>query len=77
MLDALVATALDGRDHVGTAHLATLPPALARLVVRRLAEDAARAPVPAVRRRVCPRSAWRDGALDLGERRARGGRYGG
>ncbi len=67
VLDELVATVLDGRDHVGTEHLAILPPALARLVVRRLAEDAAG--------RLCPRApgrlpeliALRDGALDVGE----------
>jgi tRNA(Ile)-lysidine synthase len=67
VLDELVATVLAGRDHVGTEHLAVLPPALARLVVRRLAEDAAG--------RLCPRApgrlgellALRDGALDVGE----------
>ena len=51
VLDEVVDTALAGRDHVAVAHLAALPPALARLVVRRLAEDAAgrlcaRAPAP-------------------------------
>jgi tRNA(Ile)-lysidine synthase len=40
VLDEVVATALAGRDHIGVEHLAALPPALARLVVRRLAEDA-------------------------------------
>jgi tRNA(Ile)-lysidine synthase len=67
VLDELVATVLDGRDHVSTAHLAALSPALARLVVRRLAEDTAG--------RLCPRAASRlgellqlgDGALDVGE----------
>jgi tRNA(Ile)-lysidine synthase len=67
VLDELVETVLDGRDHVGTEHLAVLPPALARLVVRRLAEDAAG--------RLCPRApgrlpeliALREGALDVGE----------
>ncbi len=67
VLDDLVATVLDGRDHVSTAHLAALPPALARLVVRRLAEDVAQ--------RLCPRAPGRlpellelgDGALDVGE----------
>jgi len=67
VLDELVATVLDGRDHVSTAHLAMLPPALARLVVRRLAEDAVG--------HLCPRAPGRlgdllglgDGALDVGE----------
>jgi tRNA(Ile)-lysidine synthase len=67
VLDELVATVLDGRDRVSTAHLAVLPPALARLVVRRLAEDATG--------RLCPRAPARlgellqlgDGALDVGE----------
>jgi tRNA(Ile)-lysidine synthase len=40
VLDEVVATALAGRDHIGVAHLAALPPALARLVVRHLAEAA-------------------------------------
>ena len=41
VLDVVVDTALDGRDHIAVAHLAALPRALARLVVRRLAETAA------------------------------------
>ena len=40
VLDVVVDTALAGRDHIALAHLADLPPALARLVVRRLAEAA-------------------------------------
>jgi tRNA(Ile)-lysidine synthase len=67
VLDEVVATALAGRDHIAVAHLAALPPALARLIVRRLAEDAAG--------RLCARAASRlpdilelgDGALDLGD----------
>jgi tRNA(Ile)-lysidine synthase len=67
VLDELVDTVLAGGERVGTAHLAALPPALARLVVRRLAEDATG--------RLCPRAPGRleellglgDGALDLGE----------
>jgi len=67
VLDEVVATALAGRDHIETDHLAALPPALGRLVVRRLAEDAAG--------RLCARAAARlpdilalgDGALDLGD----------
>jgi tRNA(Ile)-lysidine synthase len=67
VLDEVVETALAGRDHIAVAHLAALPPALARLVVRRLAEDAAG--------RLCARAPARlpdilalgDGALDLGD----------
>jgi tRNA(Ile)-lysidine synthase len=67
VLDEVVATALAGRDHIAVDRLAALPPALARLVVRRLAEDAAE--------RLCARAAARlpdilslgDGALDLGD----------
>jgi len=67
VLDEVVETALAGRDHIAVEHLAALPPALARLVVRRLAEDAAG--------RLCSRAAARvgdilalgDGALDLGD----------
>ena len=67
VLDEVVETALAGRDHIAVAHLAALPPALARLVVRRLAEDAAG--------RLCARAAGRlgeilalgDGAIDLGD----------
>jgi tRNA(Ile)-lysidine synthase len=67
VLDEVVATALAGRDRIEVSHLAALPPALARLVVRRLAEDVAG--------QLCARAAGRldeiltlgDGALDLGE----------
>ena len=67
VLDEVVDTALAGRDRIEIGHLAALPPALARLVVRRLAEDAAG--------RLCARAATRlpdilalgDGALDLGD----------
>ncbi len=41
VLDVVVRTALAGRDRIAVGHLAALPPALARLVVRRLAEAAA------------------------------------
>ncbi|WP_206677938.1 hypothetical protein, partial [Salmonella enterica] len=40
VLDAVVAEALGGEDRIALARLAGLPRALARLVVRRLAEDA-------------------------------------
>ncbi len=67
VLDEVVETALAGRDEIAVAHLAALPPALARLVLRRLAEDAAG--------RLCARAPGRldeilalgDGALDLGD----------
>ena len=67
VLDDVVATALAGGDAISVEHLAALPRALARLIVRRLAEDAAGS--------LCPRAAARlddilglgDGALDLGD----------
>jgi tRNA(Ile)-lysidine synthase len=68
VLDEVVAAALAGRDHLARAELAALPPALGRLVLRRLAEDATGA--------LCARAATRlddvlalgdDGALDLGD----------
>ncbi|MBW3653369.1 MAG: tRNA lysidine(34) synthetase TilS [Actinobacteria bacterium] len=67
VLDEVVDTALAGRDQIAVAHLAALPPALARLVVRRLAERAVGG--------LCARAAGRlddivalgDGALDLGD----------
>lgn len=76
VLDDVVHTALNGRDAIEVAHLARLPPALARLVLRRLAEDATGG--------LCPRAAGRledvlaldEGALDLGDgarARVRGG----
>jgi tRNA(Ile)-lysidine synthase len=51
VLDEVVTTALAGRDRIGIAHLAELPPSLARLVVRRLAEEATGV--------LCPRAAAR------------------
>ena len=68
VLDEVVDTALAGEDHVALATLRALPPALARLVVRRLAEDAAGG--------LCARAPGRlddilalgeQGALDLGD----------
>jgi tRNA(Ile)-lysidine synthase len=68
VLDVVVDTALAGRDRIAVAHLAELPPALGRLVVRRLAEVATG--------ELCPRAAGRladilaladDGALDIGD----------
>jgi tRNA(Ile)-lysidine synthase len=66
VLDVVVDTALAGRDRIAVEHLAALPRALARLVVRRLAEAAtgelcARAPG-----RLDDIVALGDGALDVG-----------
>jgi len=52
VLDEVVATALGGRARIALEHLAALPLALARLVVIRLAEDAAGVPLAAVGGRV-------------------------
>ena len=46
VLDEVVEVALAGRSRIALAHLGALPGALARLVVIRLAEDAAGAPWP-------------------------------
>jgi tRNA(Ile)-lysidine synthase len=67
VLDVVVDTALAGSDRIAVDHLAALPRALARLVVRRLAETAtgglcARAPG-----RLDDIVALGDGALDLGD----------
>jgi tRNA(Ile)-lysidine synthase len=68
VLGTVVQTALAGRDHIAIDQLAQLPVALARLVVRELAERA-------IGGRPCPRAASRlpeilalgDGALDVGD----------
>jgi tRNA(Ile)-lysidine synthase len=68
VLDVVVDTTLAGRDRISLLYLADLPPALGRLVVRRLAEDATGG--------LCGRVSARledilalgdDGALDVGE----------
>ena len=68
VLDVVVDTALAGRDRIAVLYLADLPRALARLIVRRLAEDATGG--------LCGRVAGRledilalddDGALDVGD----------
>jgi tRNA(Ile)-lysidine synthase len=68
VLDVVVDTALAGRDRIAVSYLADLPPALARLVVRRLAEVATGG--------LCGRAPGRlddifalgeDGALDVGD----------
>jgi tRNA(Ile)-lysidine synthase len=67
VLDAVVDTALGGRDAIGVEHLAALPRALARLVVRRLAEDAVGGLCARVPGRLDDLLALGDGALDLGD----------
>jgi tRNA(Ile)-lysidine synthase len=67
VLDEVVDTALAGRDRIAVAHLAALPPALARLVLRRLAEDAAGRLCARAAARLDEVLALRDGALDLGD----------
>jgi tRNA(Ile)-lysidine synthase len=52
VLDAVVEEVLQGRDRVEVARLAALPPALRRLVARRLAEEATGHLVPAAAARV-------------------------
>jgi tRNA(Ile)-lysidine synthase len=66
VLDAVVATALAGRDRIAVEHLRELPAALGRLVVRRLAEDALGAPVPRAVARFEDILAL-DGSLDVGD----------
>lgn len=66
VLDAVVTTALAGRDRISVEHLRELPRALGRLVVRQLAEDALGAPVPRAVSRYEDLLAL-DGALDVGD----------
>jgi tRNA(Ile)-lysidine synthase len=67
VLDVVVDTALAGRDRIAVAHLAALPRALARLVVRRLAEAAADGLCARAPGRLDEILALGDGALDLGD----------
>ena len=68
VLDEFVAGVLDGREEIELDRLAALPPALARLVVRRLAEGATGTVVPRAARRTGDVLALgSDGALDLGD----------
>lgn len=67
VLDEVVATALAGRDAIPVPTLAALPRALARLVVRRLAEDAAGNLCPRAANRLDDLLALESGALDLGD----------
>ena len=66
VLDDVVTTALAGSDRIAVEHLAMLPRALARLVVRRLAEDAVGGLCSRVPARLDDILALTDGALDLG-----------
>jgi tRNA(Ile)-lysidine synthase len=67
VLDIVVETALAGRDRIAVEHLAALPRALARLVVRRLAEDATSAFCPRAAARLDDILALGEGALDVGD----------
>ena len=67
VLDEVVATALAGRDRIGHAKLGALPPALARLVLRRLAEDATGGLCPRAATRLADVLALDAGAVDLGD----------
>jgi tRNA(Ile)-lysidine synthase len=67
VLDGLVATALAGRDRIAVEHLALLPRALARLIVRRLAQDAVGGLCSRVPARLDDILALDGGALDLGD----------
>ena len=66
VLDAAVDSALGGRDAVPLVALAQMAPALARLVVRRLAEDATGALCPRAPDRLDEILRLQDGALDVG-----------
>jgi tRNA(Ile)-lysidine synthase len=67
VLDAVVDTALAGRDRIAVEHLSALPRALARLVVRRLAERATGTLCPRAAARIEDILALDDGALDVGD----------
>lgn len=67
VLDVVVDTALAGRRSIPVAHLGALPRALARLVVRRLAEQATGGLCPRAPARLDELLVLTDGALDLGD----------
>jgi tRNA(Ile)-lysidine synthase len=68
VLDALVEELLGGRDEIELERLRALPPALARLIVRRLAEQSLGARAPrAASRAGDVLSLGPDAALDLGD----------
>ena len=68
VLDEMVAEVLGGADRIEVARLAALPPALGRLVARRLAEDVAGSLAPAAGARIDELLALgpEGGAVDLG-----------
>ncbi len=68
VLDLVVETSLAGSDAIAVDQLAALPRALARLVVRRLAEQATGAPGGRAAARLHDILTLGDGALDVGER---------
>lgn len=67
VLDVVVDTALAGGTSIAVAHLAALPRALARLVLRRLAEDATGGLCPRAARRLEDVLALGSGAIDVGD----------
>ncbi len=67
VLDDVVDTALAGRDAIAVDHLAALPRALARLIVRRLAEEVAGGLCARAPARLDEILELRDGALDVGD----------
>jgi tRNA(Ile)-lysidine synthase len=67
VLDVVVDTALAGRDRIAVDHLAALPRALGRLIVRRLAERATGALCARAPGRLDDIVALGEGALDLGD----------
>jgi tRNA(Ile)-lysidine synthase len=67
VLDHLVASVLEDGDSIARDRLAALDPALARLVLRRLAEDATGALCPRAANRLGDVLALSEGALDLGD----------
>lgn len=67
VLDALVADALGGRDSIALGALAGLPPALGRLVLRQLSEDATGRSGARAAARLGDVLALGEGMLDLGD----------
>lgn len=67
VLDAVVDGVLGGADDVALADLAALSPALARLVVRRLAEDATGGLCARAAARLSDLLALKEGAMDVGD----------
>ncbi|MCW3010994.1 MAG: tilS, partial [Solirubrobacterales bacterium] len=67
VLDGVVDTALAGGRSIAVGHLAVLPRALARLVVRRLAEDATGGLCPRAANRLDDIVALGAGAIDVGD----------